>query len=242
MKIVVLNFDASRAKHRVRAVLRSSIVGRAAKLVACGFVLWGTLCQAQQLSISGTVSDANGVVPGASVTLRAPAGAKSETQTDPHDSLQVQIAMRGVLIRIRKFAIFCHRWMGLAFCVLFAWWFASGIFMMYWDFPSVTQADRLDRSEPIDLRMIKLSPEEAFAKLGRDGSPGGVSWPCLKGVPSIASRWAEDAVVVEAVVEAAARAKPSFTPTTARCKTNTPKSCCFESPPDGPDSRLVPPE
>jgi hypothetical protein len=82
MKIVALNFDTSRTKHRVMAALRSAIVGRVVKLVACGFALWGTLCQAQQLSISGTVSDANGVVPGASVTLRAPAGAKSETQTD----------------------------------------------------------------------------------------------------------------------------------------------------------------
>jgi iron complex outermembrane recepter protein len=87
MKIAGITFDTSHAKHRVRAVLRSTIrahwnIGRAMKIMACGFALWGTLCDAQQLSISGTVSDANGVVPGASVTLRAPAGAKSETQTD----------------------------------------------------------------------------------------------------------------------------------------------------------------
>ena len=91
--------------------------------------------------------------------------------------------MRGVFIRVRKFAIFCHRWMGLAFCVLFAWWFASGIFMMYWDFPTVSQADQLDRSEPIDLSKIKLSPEEAFAKLGRDGAPGGVQLAMFDGRP-----------------------------------------------------------
>src|ERR1700691_106119 len=91
--------------------------------------------------------------------------------------------MRQVVIQIRKVAIFCHRWMGLAFCVLFAWWFASGIFMMYWDFPSVGQGDRLDRSEAIDLNRIHLSPEEAFAKLGRDGSPAGVQLAMFDGRP-----------------------------------------------------------
>jgi hypothetical protein len=56
-------------------------------------------------------------------------------------------------------------------------------FMMYWDFPSVTQGDRLDRSEPIDLSKMKLSPEEAFAKLGRDGSPGGAQLAMFDGRP-----------------------------------------------------------
>src|SRR5580698_7466810 len=91
--------------------------------------------------------------------------------------------MHRVFIRVRKFATFCHRWMGLAFCILFAWWFASGIFIMYWDFPGVSQGDRLDRSEPIDPNKIKLSPEDAFARLGRDGSPGGVQLAMFDGRP-----------------------------------------------------------
>jgi hypothetical protein len=49
--------------------------------------------------------------------------------------------MRRVIISVKKFAIFCHRWMGVMFCLLFAWWFISGIFMMYTDFPSVKPAD-----------------------------------------------------------------------------------------------------
>jgi hypothetical protein len=91
--------------------------------------------------------------------------------------------VRQVLTQVRKFAIFCHRWMGLAFCVLFAWWFASGLFMMYWDFPGVTQADRLDRSDAIDANKIKLSPEEAWAKLGREGSPAAVQLAMFDGRP-----------------------------------------------------------
>ena len=70
-----------------------------------------------------------------------------------------------MLISIRKLAIFCHRWMGVAFCLLFSWWFVSGIFMMYWDFPSVSQADRLERSPAIDPSRIHISPRDAWAKL-----------------------------------------------------------------------------
>lgn len=92
--------------------------------------------------------------------------------------------MGQVLARIRKFAIFCHRWMGLAFCVLFAWWFASGIFMMYWDFPSVSQGDRLDHADPIDASRIRFSPEEGFAKLGVDASPASVQLAMLDGRPA----------------------------------------------------------
>ena len=91
--------------------------------------------------------------------------------------------MRSILVGVRKVAIFCHRWMGLAFCVLFAWWFASGIFMMYWDYPRVGQDERLDHAQPIDATQIHLSPEEAFARLGREGSPGGVQLAMFDGRP-----------------------------------------------------------
>jgi iron complex outermembrane recepter protein len=55
---------------------------RIVRMVVCSLALWWGHCDAQQLSVSGTVSDTHGVVPGVSVTLRAPAGAKSQTQTD----------------------------------------------------------------------------------------------------------------------------------------------------------------
>lgn len=65
--------------------------------------------------------------------------------------------------------------MGVAFCLLFAWWFASGIFMMYWDYPEVTPAARLDRAEPLDASKIRLSAEQAWAGLNAKGGPGGVT-------------------------------------------------------------------
>jgi hypothetical protein len=72
------------------------------------------------------------------------------------------------LIALRKFAIFCHRWMGVAFCLLFTWWFVSGIFMMYWDFPAVRDADRLAHAQPLDASRIRVSPEQAYKALGFD--------------------------------------------------------------------------
>src|SRR5579883_823100 len=45
-------------------------------------LLAGVDLAAQQLSISGTVGDSRGVVPGVDITLRSPEGARSETRTD----------------------------------------------------------------------------------------------------------------------------------------------------------------
>jgi len=99
-------------------------------------------------------------------------------------SLDIQQAMRRAIVSIRKFAIFCHRWIGVAFCLLFTWWFVSGIFMMYWDFPSVSQTDRLERSPAIDASKIHLAPRETWAKLGLDRPPGGIRLAMFDGRPA----------------------------------------------------------
>lgn len=82
--------------------------------------------------------------------------------------------MRALMLA-KKFAILCHRWMGVAFCLLFAWWFLSGIFMMYWDYPDVSPSDRLQRAQPLEASKIRLSAREAWTKLGNNTEPGGVS-------------------------------------------------------------------
>ena len=46
---------------------------------------------------------------------------------------------------LKRFAIFVHRWLGVALCLVFLLWFPSGIGMMYWDYPGVSAADRLER-------------------------------------------------------------------------------------------------
>jgi len=55
---------------------------RVLALLAVGLLVGTLECTAQQLSISGTVDDTYGVVAGASVTLRAPAGATQKTTSD----------------------------------------------------------------------------------------------------------------------------------------------------------------
>jgi hypothetical protein len=72
---------------------------------------------------------------------------------------------------LKRTLIFVHRWMGVALSVIFLLWFVSGIVMMYWTYPSVTTADRLQREPVLDPSRIKLSASEAAAVLG-DANPG----------------------------------------------------------------------
>ena len=74
--------------------------------------------------------------------------------------------------------------MGVAFCLLFAWWFVSGIFMMYWDYPSVSDADRLERASILDAAKVKLSPAEAYAKLDSGQQPGSTRLAIFDGRPA----------------------------------------------------------
>jgi hypothetical protein len=45
--------------------------------------------------------------------------------------------------------VLSHRWLGIAFCLLFAMWFASGIVMHFVPFPSLTEAERFAGLAPL---------------------------------------------------------------------------------------------
>ena len=64
--------------------------------------------------------------------------------------------------------IVLHRWVGVALCLLFLLWFPSGIGMMYWGFPSVTEADRLARAPALDAGQVTLTPQAAARTLRLD--------------------------------------------------------------------------
>jgi hypothetical protein len=72
---------------------------------------------------------------------------------------------------LKRSLIFVHRWLGVALALFFLLWFPSGIGMMYWDFPGVTAADRLDRAPALDVKTIRLSPAEAYAIAGHTQPP-----------------------------------------------------------------------
>ncbi len=82
-----------------------------------------------------------------------------------------------------KYSILIHRWMGVAFCVLFVVWFISGIVMMYWYFPGIDAAKRLARSATLDASRIRISPAEAYSRLELTGSPNRVRINMLEGRP-----------------------------------------------------------
>ncbi|HKX79899.1 MAG TPA: hypothetical protein VJM34_15385 [Novosphingobium sp.] len=49
----------------------------------------------------------------------------------------------------RRWLYLGHRWIGIATCLLFAMWFLSGLVMIYVPYPSLTDAERTARLEPI---------------------------------------------------------------------------------------------
>ena len=67
--------------------------------------------------------------------------------------------------RLRDVAICVHRWMGLAFCLLFVLWFVSGMVMMYSDYPGISAKDRLSKSEALAPEAIYDSPAAAYSSL-----------------------------------------------------------------------------
>jgi hypothetical protein len=84
---------------------------------------------------------------------------------------------------IKRSLIFVHRWLGITLCVVFLLWFPSGIGMMYWTFPDVSRADRLERSPVLDASKIKLSLADALKALGAD-DPGAVRLNTFDGRPA----------------------------------------------------------
>jgi len=51
-----------------------------------------------------------------------------------------------------------HRWLGVAFCLVFAMWFATGIVMHFVPFPSLTEAERFSGLAPVDTAGVAIGP------------------------------------------------------------------------------------
>jgi hypothetical protein len=65
------------------------------------------------------------------------------------------------LLDWRKLLLYSHRWMGIAFGLLFVSWFISGIAFMYWGMPALSAKERLDHQKAIDLSSAAVTPAEA---------------------------------------------------------------------------------
>jgi hypothetical protein len=62
--------------------------------------------------------------------------------------------------------ILLHRWLGIAFCLLFATWFASGIVMHFVPFPSLTDAERFAGLELLGREARIMPVADAVAASG----------------------------------------------------------------------------
>ena len=85
---------------------------------------------------------------------------------------------------MKRLLIFVHRWLGVALSIIFLVWFASGIVMMYWTYPEVGDRDRLQRAPRIEPDRIAISPEQAFAALGRDPDSSALRLGSFDGRPA----------------------------------------------------------
>lgn len=73
--------------------------------------------------------------------------------------------MQALWSRVNRWLTWFHRWAGVALCLLFAIWFASGAVLHFVSFPSLSAADRHADSEPIDMVRLQTEPGTALAKV-----------------------------------------------------------------------------
>lgn len=59
-----------------------------------------------------------------------------------------------------------HRWLGVATCLVFALWFASGAVLLLKPFPTLPRAEQLQREAPIDLAAVRITPLDAAKAAG----------------------------------------------------------------------------
>lgn len=62
--------------------------------------------------------------------------------------------------------VWFHRWLGVATCLIFAAWFASGAVLLFQPFPSLPHAAQMGLQAPVDARSIDIAPVGAIAAAG----------------------------------------------------------------------------
>lgn len=77
-----------------------------------------------------------------------------------------------------------HRWLGIGTCLLFAMWFATGIIMMYVEYPELTEAERLDNLPALVLEPNLISPLQASKAILADSVFTNVKLTSVYGRPS----------------------------------------------------------
>jgi len=102
-------------------------------------------------------------------------------------------------MKLNRWLVQTHRWIGIVLCLFFAMWFMSGMVLMYVPFPSLTQQQRLQDALDVTSSSLLVSPAQAIATAGRhtldrlriinrDGRPVYVLHPGNESVVAIDAR------------------------------------------------------
>jgi hypothetical protein len=68
----------------------------------------------------------------------------------------------------QRLLVVTHRWLGVAGCLLFAAWFASGIVMIYVRMPELSDAERRAARTRVDFSSARVPPADAIRDLADD--------------------------------------------------------------------------
>jgi hypothetical protein len=92
-----------------------------------------------------------------------------------------------------------HRYLGLAFCLIFVIWFASGIVMVYKRMPEYTAEERLARLPALNPAAIRLSPAQALEAAILSEAPARVTLTSVQSRP--AYRFVVDGIPVTVLAD-----------------------------------------
>jgi hypothetical protein len=85
--------------------------------------------------------------------------------------------------KLKKYLIYTHRYLGMAFCVMFALWFVSGVVMMYKRMPRLSAEERLAGLPALDFSRAELTPGQARHIAGFSDAPEKVRLGMFNGRP-----------------------------------------------------------
>jgi len=92
--------------------------------------------------------------------------------------------------------VWFHRWLGIATCLIFAAWFASGAILLFQPFPSLGKADAVAMAEPIAAGAVQVSPAQALALADKDAT--GLRLVQRAGAPAYLAQTAKSPIVIDA--------------------------------------------
>lgn len=83
-----------------------------------------------------------------------------------------------------RWLVLVHRYIGIAMCLLFAMWFASGIVMVFVPYPELSPRERFAGLQPLDVSRCCVAVASAFSSTGLAEPPRQVRMTMVGGRPA----------------------------------------------------------